>query len=205
MRGMLAAAVVLAYPVWSHGVVSAGYPQLSLVGLVAIIGLSESVRQAGWPRGAGFQAVMFVLAAAAALDLTVAVPLALYLPPVLIPLALAWLFARSLLPGRRPLIQAFVQDVMGDRRPAKVAYARRLTTVWALVLGMLATEALALALFAPPSLWSLMTNGVNYAIVAGVFALEFAWRCHRFGVPERPGTLWTRMLSTDWRRLGDGS
>ncbi|WP_435103376.1 ketosynthase [Arhodomonas sp. AD133] len=205
MRGVLAAAMVLAYPAWSHAVVSAGYPQLSLVGLVAVFGLSERVRQAGWPGGAGFWAVMLGLSAAAALDLAVAVPLALYLPPVLIPLGLAWLFARSLMPGRRPLIQAFVQDVMGDRRPSKATYARRLTTVWALVLGLLAIEALALALFAPPSLWSLMTNGVNYAIVAGVFALEFAWRCHRFGVPDRPGTLWTRMLSTDWRRLGDGS
>lgn len=127
------------------------------------------------------------------------------LPLLLVPVAfvwlVAWVFARSLRPGRVPLINRIVSGldrVPPEQLPADVAaYARGLTGAWAGVLAGLGVANLVLALLATPgglldqaglaspwpitrTQWSWFANLLNYGVVGGFFVLEFQWRRRRF-------------------------
>jgi len=127
--------------------------------------------------------------------------LPLLLVPVAFVAAIAWVFARSLWAPRGALITRIVAALDGSTpatlAPDLVAYSRGLTAAWAGVLVLLGLANLALAMVAEPGgllaslglrapvsitreQWSLFANILNYGLVGGFFALEFAWRKHRF-------------------------
>jgi len=128
----------------------------------------------------------------------------LYAPPVLIPGFLAWVFGHTLARGRTPLIEQLVRllHLPGDEvEPAVWPYARRLTLAWTLLLAGIATVNLVLgALVVPEGLlmaagiapmvsvtqaqWSLFANLLGYALIAGFFVIEYAYRRRRF--PQQP-------------------
>lgn len=130
--------------------------------------------------------------------------LPLLLMPVAFILMVGWVFARTLPPGRVPLITRLVAAL--DRTtPANLSlelrdYTRGVTTLWAGVLGAMALVNLLLALVAQPrgilamfglhtpfsvtqTQWSWFANLANYALVAAVFCAEYLYRAHRF--PQR--------------------
>lgn len=130
------------------------------------------------------------------------VPL-LLMPALLLAIAASG-FARTLRPGRTPLIASIVEVLEGDdaaNLPDRLRrYARWLTFAWALVLGSLALVNLLLALcavpggvlasvgIAPPlavtsTQWSWFANGFNYGLLGLFFVVEFA--CRRRCFPER--------------------
>lgn len=201
-RRIGASLIILLYPVWSHSVIAAGHAGFSLIGLAVLVALALILRDRRLPRSPAALSVVGVILAAGLLDLFSGLPLALYAPPIAIPLFLAWVFGRTLLPGRRPLIRVFAEDVMERDDPKRHGYMRALTWFWTLLLGGLALQAMLLALFADPVIWSLFANGINYGIVALAFIGEFIVRCWRFGLPDRPGEFWWRLVQTDFRRLG---
>lgn len=194
--------MILAYPLWSHAVIAGGHGELSLPGLAVLLVTAVAIRDAGLPRSPVLIVVITAILLFGLYDLIVETPIALYAPPILIPLFLAWIFGRTLLPGRKPLVTVFAEQVMGHDEPERAAYMRGLTWFWTLLLAGLALEATLLALLASTVTWSLFANGINYAIVVAAFAGEFALRCLRFGIPERPGEFWIRLVQTDFRRLG---
>jgi len=125
----------------------------------------------------------------------------LLLAPVVFVALVAWVFARSLRPGRVPLITRIVSGL--DREPPEnlpadvAAYARGLTAIWAALLAALGVANLVLALLASPGgllaqlglappwpitheQWSWWANLLGYGVVGGFFALEFQWRQRRF-------------------------
>jgi uncharacterized membrane protein len=127
----------------------------------------------------------------------------LLMPAVLIAVAASG-FARTLRPGRTPLIASIVEVLEGDdagNLPDRLQrYTRGLTLAWALVLGSLALVNLTLALCAVPGgvlasvgilpplavtdmQWSCVANGLNYGILGMFFVVEFVYRRHCF--PER--------------------
>ncbi len=125
--------------------------------------------------------------------------LPLMLPPVLFNLAIGLYFARSLAPGRMPLIERIVRALNNGEvhHPDVPAYARAWTRAWAWILLALAAVNAALALLAEPKglllglgvmpplsvpleLWSLFANLLNYLIVAVVFIAEYVYRSRRF-------------------------
>lgn len=130
--------------------------------------------------------------------------LPLYLPPVIIPSAIAWLFGRTLLDGRMPLIEQFVRamEQPGFEPDAAIQrYARQLTSVWAAMLVSLALINLLLAAFAAPrgllialgftpavtvpqETWSLFANFIAYMVIVVFFIIEYAFRRRRF--PDQP-------------------
>jgi len=113
--------------------------------------------------------------------------LPLYLPPVLVPTFLAWIFGQTLLPGRTPLIEQMVHMLHApDAVPedAALVYARRLTLAWTVLFVGLAATNLGLAVFAEPEQWSLFANLIAYVIVVAFFAVEYAYRRRRF--PQQP-------------------
>jgi len=71
--------------------------------------------------------------------------------PALIAASIGWLFARTLLGTRRPLIARAIAALDGEEQladPAVAGYARRLTCLWAIYQGVLAALGAVLALLA---------------------------------------------------------
>ncbi|MGH8738032.1 MAG: hypothetical protein ACREVC_11800, partial [Burkholderiales bacterium] len=103
------------------------------------------------------------------------------LPPVLIDLALCWLFGRTLRSGAEPLVTSFARHAHGGVLPPDLpAYTRRVTLAWALLFAAMAGVAAGLAAFGPLRAWSLFVYAGSPALVAALFLGEFAWRRVRF-------------------------
>jgi uncharacterized membrane protein len=139
----------------------------------------------------GSRALRTVLLCLAAVALT---PLALgygesalALTPALIAALIAWIFARTLVRGRRPLIARMIAAMDGAQmlqEPAIDRYARRLTALWAAYQGALALIGLLLAVHVWffPGRWSWLPDARLFgtlilpAAVVALLLVEFAWR-----------------------------
>ncbi len=196
-------ALSFAYPVLAHFAVarsSAGLTLAALALLAAIPLLPGLVRGAA----AAWLAVPLIGAAYWRLS-SVAVPvLPLYVPPILMPAFLAYVFGSTLMPGRTPLISQLIRllHAPGDEPESAVwSYARRLTAVWTVLFVALAAFNLVLAALvepdgllraggiAPPlvvsrEVWSLFTNLIEYLVIVALFLIEYAYRRQRF--PRQP-------------------
>lgn len=128
-------------------------------------------------------------------------PMPLLLVPVAFIGLVAWMFGRTLRPGRIPLITRIVtvlDDVPVARmEPELAAYTRALTLGWTAMLLVLAAVNLALAMIATPdgllaglglrppvaitrTQWSWFANLFNYGLIAAFFVIEFQYRKRRF-------------------------
>lgn len=130
-------------------------------------------------------------------------PSLVYLPPVLINLALFILFARTLLSGRTPLVTRFALVVREPMDRALARYTRRLTAAWAAFFAVMTLESGSLALFAPVEIWSLFTNFLNYSFILVFFIVEYHVRLRCLAGHSHPSFLsFCRMLvKTDLRSL----
>jgi uncharacterized membrane protein len=104
----------------------------------------------------------------------------LMLPPILINLLLAVVFASTLVPGATPLITQFSQIMKGDLDAKALRYTRQVTIAWVVFFGLMTIEAAVLALYASPVVWSLFTNFLNYLFLLLFFFIEYLLRTHRF-------------------------
>lgn len=104
----------------------------------------------------------------------------MYLPPILIPLSVLTVFARSLRAGQTPLVTRVAQSIRGALPPELTTYTRHVTQWWVLILIAQVISSALLAWYATPEFWSLMTNIVQYLIIAAVFVIEYGYRRWRF-------------------------
>ena len=104
----------------------------------------------------------------------------LFIPPILINGMLAWLFGRTLVRGRVPLIARFALMEQGTLTAELAAYTRMLTWLWTLLFVAAAVLSLALAVSGQRDAWSLFTNLVNYLLVGALFIGELVYRRLRF-------------------------
>ncbi len=104
----------------------------------------------------------------------------MFVPPVLIPLSVLWLFAGSLRAGSTPLVTRVATSIRGPLPAELTRYTRQVTQWWVGLLMAMALGALLLALFASAGLWSLMTNIVMYLLMGAVFVIEYGYRRWRF-------------------------
>lgn len=123
----------------------------------------------------------------------------LLLAPTAFIALVAYVFGRSLVAGRTPLISKIVTALEGETAPTPelMRYTRGLTAAWAWALGLLAAINLVLSSIAVPdgllaqfgvhapltvtqTQWSWFANVFNYGIIGGFFAVEFAIRQRRF-------------------------
>lgn len=172
-RGALAVLLLLSYPVLTHAAVTTGLAYLAWAAWLCIAALVYLSFRGLWGL-AGFA----LLAAAPLVADTEAL---LKLPPVIIDLALAVWFGRTLAPGEEPMIGWFARLVRGSDLPPDLArYARCSTVMWtALFVGMAAAAA-ALAALATPRTWSLFANGIEYLLVGVLFVGEHVFRRVRY-------------------------
>lgn len=202
--GILRIVLLLAYPVLSH-VASlrseGGWAALALFGLVLLCLLDAL----GHRRPAAWAALLASGLLLVWLGRSPWAWMLLLAPPVVFPLLVAWGFARSLWPGRVPLISRIVQ-ALHARAGAPVddrleCYTRRLTAAWALLLALLAAINLTLAVSVVPdgllaafgwqprwplshAQWSWCANIADWGLIGGFFVAEYVLRCRLF--PQRP-------------------
>ncbi|MCP5419495.1 MAG: hypothetical protein H6969_03220 [Gammaproteobacteria bacterium] len=126
-----------------------------------------------------------------------------HLPPLLINLGLLWLFGRTLLPGRKPLITALAEQARGPLKPPVRHYTRQVTKAWTLFIALLGVETLLLSLWASPELWALFAYGLNYLIIILFFLAEYGFRRIWLADLEHPSfRQYLRFLGqTDWRGI----
>jgi uncharacterized membrane protein len=168
----LGVALFLAYPVTVHFARPAAAVAL-LAALAAYVASSFFIKQA-W---------RWVVPPAAAMVFFFGFPdaeWALYLPPIAINLALCWLFGRTLVRGRVPLIARFALMEQGTLSPELTSYTRMLTWLWTLLFAAAALASALLALSGNRDAWSLFANFLNYVLVAVLFLGEFVYRRLRF-------------------------
>jgi uncharacterized membrane protein len=106
---------------------------------------------------------------------------AIFVPPVLINLAVAIIFGLSLRPGQVPLVTRLaIIHHDGDLPPPLFGYTRLLTVMWTAVTGIMAVEAALLALFVDLSTWSWIVSVANPAILITLFFGQFWYRSWRY-------------------------
>lgn len=128
---------------------------------------------------------------------------ALYVAPAAIPAALLVAFASSLRAGQTPLVTRIARLMRGGPLPDELLrYTRHVTQLWCVVCAALFISAVALAIWASPPVWSLMTNVIHYVILGSVFVLEFFYRRIRYRHHEHSGLFQylSRLARTDMRR-----
>ncbi|HKU13992.1 MAG TPA: hypothetical protein VJQ52_06325 [Steroidobacteraceae bacterium] len=196
-------ALSFAYPVLAHLAIARNSAGLTIAALTLLAAISMLP---GLARGAAAAWLAVPLVGAAYWWLaSVEQPLIpLYLPPIIVPAFLAYVFGNTLRAGRTPLISQMIRvlHAPGDEpEPAVWSYARRLTAAWTVLFVTFAVFNLVLAALAEPDgllrasgieprlavsheTWSLFTNLLEYLVVAAFFVIEYAYRRQRF--PRQP-------------------
>jgi uncharacterized membrane protein len=179
MKGLLVA-LACACPLALHAAVLHGNPWLVALISAAIaanfVVLAARKALPWWLIAAAGVAAL----AAGLMDRQIAARLA-FLPPILIYVFLCWAFARTLVPGREPLVTRIARLVRDGELPEPlVVHTRRVTWLWAVALALMAAVSAVLARFAEPATWSFFTNILSYALLGLLFVLEYLYRLVRY-------------------------
>lgn len=89
---------------------------------------------------------------------------------------LAWVFARSLRPGREPLCSRLAREMHGALPPEVVRYTQGITLAWALLFIAILCVSVLLFFLAPIQVWSTFANLLNLPIVVAMFVIEYRVR-----------------------------
>lgn len=193
-------ALLVAYPLLAHLAAATGIGWIaSLAGFdIALLLLAGALLQ-GRPWAWALLAAIALALAWLAPTAQALLPL-LLVPPVFVAMA-AWAFARTLRPGRIPLvgrIAAALEGVAWSGMEVEVRdYTVAVTRAWALLLAALACADLLLALLAVPggllarlgiasplsvsqAQWSWFANIGDYLVIGGFMLCEFGYRRRRF-------------------------
>ena len=115
------------------------------------------------------------------------------------------LFARTLRPGRVPLITRLSTLVHGPLSALLVRYTRLVTQVWALLFGGLATISVALFVYGPLPLWAFYANVLTPILMVAVFLGEYGIR--RVVIPPDQCAGFLEVVSASrkhWRAVVEG-
>lgn len=123
------------------------------------------------------------------------------MPPVLLNGFFLYVFGRTVLPGREPLITRFRRVMGSELTPETRLYTRRLTICWALLFAVFLFASTLLALYADLAVWSWIVN-LGCPAAAGVFFLsEHIYRArylNHFGSASLSRTLRTILHPDAW-------
>jgi uncharacterized membrane protein len=104
------------------------------------------------------------------------------IPPLLIFSGLFLFFGYSLRAEGTPVITRFAELILGEVEPDVRAYTRKATMAWMIFFLVMLLISLALALWAPLTVWSWFANFMAYLLIAVMFVVEFAVR--RYCLPH---------------------
>lgn len=99
------------------------------------------------------------------------------LPPVLIPLAWAYIFGKSLLDNKTAWLTFIAQKIRNkELDEEETNYTRQVTKVWFVFFIALAVESIVVAVFYDFETWSYVTNFLNYIFIVVLMFIEFTLR-----------------------------
>jgi uncharacterized membrane protein len=101
-------------------------------------------------------------------------------------LFLLWLFGRTLLRGKEPLISQISRHINGELKPEVAGYTRNVTIAWCCFFALQVIFSLLLYTFATISIWSFFINVLNLPLLILMFVGEKTYRTLRF--PNHPKT-----------------
>ncbi|MSQ84005.1 MAG: hypothetical protein EXR77_14170 [Myxococcales bacterium] len=188
VAGILLVAGSIAYPLtlW-WGIQHLPVQQVGALALVLILTLAAA-RVWRTPKGQRWIILQPPLTAAALIGLGIALDdarLMMALPTV-VNITFLLSFAQSL--RSIPLVERYARLVHPDLWPDEVAYCRSTTVVWCAFFAANALIATVLAIWAPFSWWATFTGLLSYALVGGLFAIEYGVRTFKFGSRRRTAT-----------------
>jgi len=158
--------------------------------------LSGSKKQILFKTGGGLLLLIIALLSWIYLDHSI-----IYLPPILMMMAILYPFIRSVMPGHTPLITRFYQLTKQENNPAKVAYTEKLTWIWVSFIIILLLNTIFLTFFATLETWSLFTNFINYLLLLSMLILEWFFRLFWFRQWDSPVKFAAQLLTLDQREL----
>lgn len=178
-------ALILAYPVLVHASILFEQPLLAGAALLALFA-SFIFKPLGERRPWAWASLALIAAASALLVQQGAARYLLYLPPIVVPLALLAWWAPTLREGRTPFITGIATAIRGTLPADYAAYTRAVTWLWVWTFAGFALASAGFALWAEPEAWSLLTNFLNPLLLGLVFAGEYVYRRLRFRHLEHP-------------------
>lgn len=95
-------------------------------------------------------------------------------------LFLLWLFGRTLLRGREPLITQIACHIKGQLTPDVALYTRQATIAWCIFFMLQVITSLSLYVFATLAVWSFFINVLDLPLLILMFIAENAYRTLRF-------------------------
>lgn len=101
-------------------------------------------------------------------------------------LFLLWLFGRTLLYGREPLISQISRHINGHLNPEVIVYTRHVTIAWCIYFAAQVLVSLLLYTLAPLAAWSFFINVLNLPLLISMFVAEKVYRTTHF--PNHPKT-----------------
>lgn len=104
-------------------------------------------------------------------------------------LFLLWMFGRTLLRGREPLVSQISRHLTGDLDAGIVAYTRQVTIAWCIYFALQVLISLVLYVFAPLAAWSFFINVLNLPLLVLMFVGEKAYCTARFPDHHRASIL----------------
>ena len=123
----------------------------------------------------------------------------IYLPPILIPSWLAYVFIRSM-SSDDALISKIAERMEGKPLDQQhLRYTRRLTVLWGTVFVLMICEAIVLAIWAPYEVWSWWVHIGNYFIIAILFLGEMMARRQIIGHQAEISQMFRALLQRNWR------
>lgn len=178
---VLVAIVLLGYPVAIYLLRGRFSPSQLLAGLLALLGLRTLVSAWVLRRRVAWQVALALLLWSGAAVVWLAFAdvhmrwLRLY--PMLLDLGVAAIFLGSLASGR-PLVERIARAFRPDLPVEAVAYTRRVTIAWGVLMVLVALVSLYTALGASLRIWSLFNGAGAYVVIGLAFVLEYALRWH---------------------------
>jgi uncharacterized membrane protein len=125
--------------------------------------------------------------------------LLIYLPPILIPGWLAYVFISSMR-DEYALISKIAERIEGKLLDQQhLLYTRRLTALWGIVFVLMVCAAIFLAVWSPFEVWSWWVHIGNYFIVAVLLLGEMMVRYHLIGHRVQISQMFRVISQRNWR------
>ncbi len=145
--------------------------------------------------------ILFVLLVMAVLSWIFLNHSIIYLPPILMMMAILYPFIRSVMPGNTPLITRFYELTEEKKQYSVIKYTRKLTWVWIVFIVLLLINTLYLTFFSSLQTWSLFTNFINYLLLLLLMIVEWSFRGFWFGQWDSPLKFARQLLTVDQKAL----
>lgn len=104
-------------------------------------------------------------------------------------LVLAFVFGRTLAPGREPLVTRFALIIHGSLPPEVAGYTRKVTIAWTVFFATLCAVSSALYLGRFVEAWSVLANILSPFLVGGMFVAEYMVRLRALPHWEQVGII----------------